>query len=948
MPRLAWRRRNVYAGLAGITDYRDTHAYNTPEIWAFIRGKIMHRYFRPRPTSLVAAAVALAISGLAVAQEKTDSPPGSKSAGATSLGEVIVTGTRRTDRSVTESSAPIDVLSGAQLADPASGNMLDALSSVVPSFTIGQNSIADTSSFVRAPSLRGLPGDQVLVMLNGKRFNRSALVQVFQGGETALSFGSQGPDMASVPSIAVSSLEILRDGAVAQYGSDAIAGVLNFHFRENSSGVELDARYGSYFPDDYSNDGDDWQVAANWGLPLGGQGFVNLSLELAGNDQTVRNPTRPSALEFAVEFPSLAEGLPHFPGPVQEWGTGPSESVKAVINSGVTLDNDSEIYFFANYSHIEMDESFNYRLPITFTGDSGATYGQNPVFTDFYLTECTASGTTNCPIGGFVFDSNIFNYRDDFYPSGYTPRFYGTTQEIFGVVGYRGTTSRGMTYDISGTLAQNYLDMSLRSSINASLGPDSPTDFYIGKFQQEEANFNFDVTYPWEVAAFAGPVTVAAGVEFRNENYQQILGDLASYVAGPYTSQPIYDCGATTCTRRTVLDTDPNSPTFNQQIPLTVSHNASSNGFGGISTGVDASQSSYGVYLDLEADVTERLTLGVAGRFEDYESFGSKTVGKFQARFAINDAVALRATASTGFHAPSPGQSNVETLSTTFLPGTTTQVQIGTYRVTSSVAQYYGATTLDPETSTNLSAGIVLTPIEDLVITLDAYRIEVDDRIGISQQFTVTQADLDALADLSYVGLGGTVQYFTNGFDTKTEGVDLVVTYPFNVGAGRLDTLLAYSYNKSTVPDFDPLVINNARIVDIEHLPPNDRVNLNLDYSLNRFRVSLQGRYYGTFRNENDYPGQEFSDSTTVDAEFSYQVTDQITASIGGRNIFDEMPDVVCPFVDDNNNNVNDLCGGATIDPLTGGLGDGERYPRHGGPFGYNGAFWYMRVAAKF
>jgi iron complex outermembrane receptor protein len=866
--------------------------------------------------------VALAISGVAVAQEKTGSPPGGKSAAA--LGEVIVTGTRRTDRSVTESSAPIDVLSGAELADPASGNMLDALSSVVPSFTVGQNSIADTSSFVRAPSLRGLPGDQVLVMLNGKRFNRSALVQVFQGGETALSFGSQGPDLASIPSIAVSSLEILRDGAVAQYGSDAIAGVLNFHFRENSEGVELDARYGSYYPDDFSNDGDDWQVSANWGLPLGGQGFVNLSLELAANDQTVRNPTRPSALEFAVVYPDLAEGLPHYPGPVQEWGTGPSESVKAVINSGVTLDNDSEIYFFANYSHIEMDESFNYRLPITFTGNltgSPVTYGQNPVFTDFYLTECTASGTTNCPIGGFVFDGNTFNYRDDFYPSGYTPRFYGTTQEIFGVVGYRGTNSRGMTYDFSGTLAQNYLDMELRSSINASLGPDSPTDFYIGKFQQEEANLNFDVTYPWEVGGFASPVTVAAGFEFRNENYQQILGDTASYVAGQYTSQPLYNCGATTCTRR--LDSMGN--------PVTVSHNAGSNGFGGISTGVDASQSSYGVYLDLEADVTERLTLGIAGRFEDYESFGSETVGKFQARFEFNDAVALRATASTGFHAPSPGQSNVETLSTTFLPGTTTQVQIGTYRVTSSVAQYYGATSLDPETSTNLSAGIVLTPIEDLVITLDAYRIEVDDRIGISQQFTVTQADIDALADLSYVGLGGTVQYFTNGFDTETEGVDLVVTYPFSIGAGRLETLLAYSYNKSTVPEFDPKVINNARIVDIEYLPPNDRLNLNLDYSLNRFRASLRGNYYGKFRNENDYPGQEFSDSMTVDAEFSYQVTDQITASIGGRNIFDEFPDVV--------NGVN---------PLTGGLGDGERYPRHGGPFGYNGAYWYMRVAAKF
>lgn len=883
----------------------------------------MKSILQPRPVSLVAAAVAFAIGGIASAQERPASAAGSESDRPSALSEVIVTGTRRTDRTVAESSAPIDVLSGAELSNPASGNMLDTLSSIVPSFVVGQNSIADASSFVRAPSLRGLPGDQMLVMLNGKRFNRSALVQVFQGGETALSFGSQGPDLASIPSIAIASLEILRDGAVAQYGSDAIAGVLNYHFRENDSGVELGARYGAYYPGDYDSDGEDWQVGANWGLPLGGSGFINLSAEIAANGQTVRNPTRPSALEFAVAFPNLAEGLPHYPGPVQEWGTGPSESFKSVINAGVDLGDDKEIYFLANYAQIDMNESFNYRLPINFIGPiTGTAYGQNPVFTDFYLTPCTASGASNCPLGGFVFDGNVFNYRDDFYPSGYTPRFYGKTQEIFGVVGLKGTTSGGMTWDVSGTLAQNYLDMSLRKSINASLGPDSPTNFYIGKFQQTESNLNFDVTYPWAVGGFASPVTVAAGLEWRRENYEQILGDPASYTAGIYTSQPLYDCDATSCT--------PHNPDINGR-PETLSHNAGSNGFAGISTSVDASQRSYAAYVDLEADVVEGVTLGVAARFEDYSSFGSTTVGKVQARWAINDVIAVRATASTGFHAPSPGQSNVETLSTTFIPGTTTQVQIGTYRVPSAIAQFYGATTLEPEESTNLSAGIVLTPMDNLSITLDAYRIEVDDRIGISQQFTVTQADIDALPELQIVGPGGTVQYFTNGFDTKTEGVDLVTTWDTGLGAGRLLTTLAYNYNKSTVPSFDPLVITPARIVDIEHYRPNDRVNLGLNFDWDRIDALLRVNYYGSFRNEQDYPDQLFSSKTTVDAEFSYQVTDQISASIGGRNIFDVFPDTI--------NGLN---------PLTGGLGDGERYPRTGGPFGYNGAFFYMRVGVKF
>src|SRR3989475_5416234 len=264
------------------------------------------------PTILAASTLAAA-TNIAIAQEK---PAGAPSVGEAE--EIIVTGTRRQDRTVVESSAPIDVLSGADIALQPSANMLDTLSNLVPSFIVGQNSISDASSFVRSPSLRGVPADEMLVMLDGKRFNRSALVQVYYGGETALAFGSQGPDLSSIPSIAIKSLEILRDGASAQYGSDAIAGVLNYQLRDNSSGVELTSRLGGYFPSGYSRDGTDRQGAANVGLPLGGQGVFNVSLEWSKYDQTIRNATRPSALAFAAAFPSLASQLPHYPGPVQQ------------------------------------------------------------------------------------------------------------------------------------------------------------------------------------------------------------------------------------------------------------------------------------------------------------------------------------------------------------------------------------------------------------------------------------------------------------------------------------------------------------------------------------------------------------------------------------------------------------------------------------------------------
>ncbi|HWS62570.1 MAG TPA: TonB-dependent receptor [Steroidobacteraceae bacterium] len=885
-----------------------------------------------KATLIIGIASVLTLS-MNVASAQTGATSDTGNAAATNeLAEVIVTGTRRLDRTVAESSAPIDVLTGAELASYPAASMLDTLSNLVPSFIVGQNAISDASSFVRSPSLRGLPADEMLVMLNGKRMNRSALVQVYQGGETELAFGSQGPDLNSIPSIAIKSLEILRDGASAQYGSDAIAGVLNYQFRNAPSGFQIDGRYGKYFPTGYSSDGGDGQIAANIGLPLGSQGFVNLSAEWSRNQQTVRNPTRPSALAFAATYPNLASQLPHYPGPVQQWGTPPSDAVKTLLNSGIKLDSGDQIYFFANYANIQTNESFNYRLPKTVTDSSGNTFSHHPSFSDIYLDACTSHPSfTGCPVDGYIQDSNTFNFSS-IYPAGFTPRFYGVTQQFFGAVGYKGTNRWGINYDLSGTTAQNSLAVSLKTSLNPSLGPLSPTSFYDGKFVQKENNFNLDVNYPWAVGWLSSPISLAAGLEWRDENYQQLLGDQASYAAGPYASQRLYTCSiAGVCTRTLALD-----PTTLKLVPVTATQSTASNGYGGISTAVDASQVSYAGYLDVEADVIPNLTLGLAGRFEHYASFGSTTLGKFQARFKATDWLALRSTVSTGFHAPTPGQSNVETLSTTFLPGTSTQVQIGTYPVTSAAAKYYGAVPLKPEESTNISAGIVLTPIQDMLVTLDGYSIDVRHRIGISQTFNVTPADIAKLAALAYVGAGGTVQYFTNGFDTKTKGADLVVSYPFQLGdLGRLESALAFNYNISHVTKYDPTVITQSRIDDIEHYAPNRRVNLNLSYVLGPIRAAVHENWYGTYRDENDYPGQLFSAKWTTDLDLSYEVFKNFTAAIGGRNIFNAFPDTIA--------NASDR-----IYPSTGGDVTGQRYPRTGGPFGFNGAFWYVRVSATF
>jgi len=313
---------------------------------------------------------------------------------------VVVIGTRRSDRTLTNSPSPVDVISSTELKSQPAGNMLDVIKNIVPSFFVPQNTISDASSFVRAPSLRGLPGDEVLVMLDGKRYNRSALVQVYTGGDTGLSFGSQGSDLSALPAIAIGNLQILREGATAQYGSDAIAGVLDYGLRTNSSGTELQARYG-YYPK--YGDGASRQVAFNQGFDLFGRGFANLSAEFDNDDGTSRGKTRPLAVIFAQQNPTLASLLPNYPRPAQIWGSSPSHGYKLLLNSGLKLTDDSQLYFIGNFAHSSAVESFNYRSPISSTAldINGVSHplGANGAFkTPFSLTPCP-TGSATCPAG---------------------------------------------------------------------------------------------------------------------------------------------------------------------------------------------------------------------------------------------------------------------------------------------------------------------------------------------------------------------------------------------------------------------------------------------------------------------------------------------------------------------------------------------------------------------
>jgi iron complex outermembrane receptor protein len=906
------------------------------------------RAFKPLLlTTAITASVLFATDSAQAAQ------PANRSAAATD--QIIITGTRRTDRTVTTSASPIDVIGSAELTAQPTANLLDTVKNIVPSFYVPQNSISDASTFVRAPSLRGLPGDEVLVQINGKRFNRSALVQVYTGGDTGLSFGSQGPDISAIPAIAIKNLQVLRDGATAQYGSDAIAGVMNFGMRNDRNNLELQARYGQFFDHGKGQlaSGKARQLAGTVGVGIGATGFIDIAAEYNKDDGTSTGRTRPIAAIFAQQFPSLASQLPNYPLPVQIWGNSPQHNWKAMLNAGVDVTPDSQLYLTGLAAYNKANESFNYRPNISGSAVdvAGITHNFSPngaFAAPFFLTSCP-SGNATCPAGGFVNDSNTFLFSS-IYPAGFTPRFVGVTKERWGTAGWKGRLGPGFTWDLSGTLAKNTLTLSMYDSLSPTYGPQSQTSFHFGQLSQKEQNLNADFTYPVNLGLYS-PLTLAWGAEYRKETYGQTAGDAQSYGAGPYAApQPLYNLvspGVYTPTPYVAGSyCAGGTPTPTQCIIAGRAPGAS--GYGGTSPQAAGrwSQWSWGIYGDAEADITEQLSMGVAGRYEHYNTFGGSFVYKLNALYKLIPELSIRGTIGTGFHAPSPGQSHDEILTTNFVAGN--QVQTGTYPVDSVIAQYYGATTLKPEKSRNYGAGIILKPAPAITVTADGYLIKVKDRIGISQNFDVTAADIANQPALAAVGVGGNINFFTNGFNTTTKGLDVVGTWRGRLAEGNLTMTLAYNYNKSKVTSFKAGVISNAQRVDVAHLAPNNRATLSANWVRGPFAFNARENYYGWWEDLADYPtvqdpvtkeylaGQKFGAKFTTDVDVSYTFLRHFTLTVGAINLFNTHPDRIA------NTAFN------PVYVLTGGTADGQVYPRLGGPFGINGGFWYVRLAAKF
>jgi iron complex outermembrane recepter protein len=867
-------------------------------------------------------------------QSASSGPQGYNSAGKTSsetssenaeskknLEEIVVTGTRRTDRTVTQSTVPVDVFTSRDIQQQSSADMNTILQTLVPSFEVSRFATADTTAFVRAPTLRGLPPDEVLVLINGKRDHRSALVQL-DGGSLAL--GAQGPDIAQIPAIAVERVEVLRDGAAAQYGSDAIAGVINFGLKKSRDGLDLDARVGQY----YAGDGLSRQVDANFGLPIGSNGFFDVSAEYVDDNQTSRGGVRPSAAALEAARPDL---IPLIPNPPMLVGDPKLESGKIFINSGAAV-GPGNLYFFGNYGYTQTAIDFNYRQSLTAVGpDRFGTgtqvFARAAAFDTIYLDQ-TAPGSNVYDVNGRTFD------YASWFPGGFTPRFRGRSYDMSGTGGYKGTLSSGLSYDLSASYGRNQLKLFIDNTVNPSLGPDSPRKFYLGSLTQIEQNLNADFTFPFEIG-LASPMTFAFGAERRQERYVISAGDPASYAVGPYSYQTL------------------NAENPDQDVTGDfATQSAGANGFPGYSeaSAVDHSRISYAGYADLEADVLRNLSLGVAGRYEHFADFGSTTNYKISGRYAFNDVLALRAAASSGFRAPTPGQLFTTNIATNYQGANL--VETATLPPTNAAAEYFGARPLKPEKSKNYSAGFVVTPGFGFTTTLDFYQIDVHDRLGLSGQFAVTteaqRLQLQQLGVADFATLGS-VQYFTNAFSTRTRGADLVVGHVAPTDWGTFATTLSTNLNttevtsRNTLPvnGVPTLIIDDVRKGNIEHLRPKVRSTLTENWSRGDWSSVVRLNYassitaYDTVANGGNLT---LSPQATMDLEVSYAVFKNFRIAVGGENVFNSYP----------GRNIRSL--GLPNQSLYVGTDTTINAAKYldDSPFGYDGGFWYLRASMKF
>jgi iron complex outermembrane recepter protein len=774
--------------------------------------------FRIRSSNRRWAAGAASVIALTAAAATGARAADASAASESTVDEVIVTGTRQADQTQFSALSSVDVFSAKSINSTVSSQLDQTLAQLVPSFDVKRLPASDGLEFIRPATLDGLSPDMTLVMVNGKRFHRSA----FLGSN-----GSQASDLAQIPTFAVSHVEVLRDGASAQYGSDAIAGVVNI-ILDDKPGFAVYGQGSRY----YAGDGAQAQVGGRGGVALPGGGHLVVTAEYSKSDETSRTHQRPDAIAFQAANPTL-----NVQNPVQRWGNPDLRSTKLAFDAAEPVGSAAEVYAFGTFGQGRGVADINWRNPST----NSSIYKTTTIFPGFDLRSI--------------------------YPAGFTPHEGIDYNDLQLVTGVRHDQSAVFTWDLSGSYGRNDSRFFLNNSINASLGPDSPTAFNLGHMIESEFDLNADGVYKLKVPVLADPINIAFGAERRAETFQIKAGDPASYAVGAGAAAGL-------------------AP--------------ESNGFPGFSPQQAGSwtQASYAGYVDVQAPITHAWQAEFALRDESYDDFGNTFNYKVATRYELTPELALRGSYSTGFKAPTPGQLNSTSTSQGLDTVTLQLFTNGRLSPLNPVAQYFGAKALKPEESKTLSGGLVWKTGFGFTGSVDVYQIDVSKRFSTSPTYTITDAIRQQLIALGVNGASSftAINFFTNDFDTTTRGVDVVGSYGRRLGPGRLDLTAAYSYTDTKVTSGSlATAANYAQKIVYEQGVPQHNATATATYGLGK--VSLMGRlrYYGPWTDSSGNSTgdifQRFGGVAFVDVAVTYNFTPGMLVRVGAENVGNTYPD---------------------------------------------------------
>lgn len=831
--------------------------------------------------------------------------------------EIIVTGTRRTDRTVADSPVPVDVIGGDELLNSGTTETNKLLNQLVPSFNFPQPSLTDGTDSLRPATLRGLAPDQVLVLVNGKRRHQSALINL----NGSVGRGSTAVDLNTIPPLAIERIEVLRDGAASLYGSDAIAGVINVQLKK-SVGGRAQASFGKYVTelddvaqvasvaattgagldptitytgnDRKKRDGDTYTFASNIGLPVGDSGYLNVTAEYKDRSPTNRSGADPRR-QYATTGDIRETSITRYN---HRYGDGESKDMNFFVNAGYDLSEAAEFYTFGSYGVRDGNGAGFFRRPLDARNADWANGGA------------------------------------PYYADGYLPLITSEIIDISAAAGIRGEVS-DWNYDLSVVYGSNRLNYGVEDTFNASLGGIvSNRKFNAGGLRSGQTSVNLDLRRDIDIGVGSN-VSFAFGGEYRNENYKIVAGEEQSYINGPY---------------------------------------AFSNGAGGGSqvfpgfrpnNEVDVSRDSFAGYGELDADFGDRFTVQLAGRYEHFSDFGDTINGKLAARFEPIDGIALRGSVSTGFRAPSLAQQYFAATSTN--TSGAGLVEVGTFPVNSPVAIALGSQPLKAEKSVNFGGGVTLSVIDGLNITADYYNIKINDRITLTENL----AGADIVTILNTAGITGvtSARFFINGIDTKTEGLDVVASYRVpDFGFGKLRLNAGFNISSTKITDrrtFSGFTAQRLfarqesyRLTDGQ---PKNKINFSLDWDYDNFGLTLRTNRYGKVFLPSSYglasgtaaeiaaqsaaiadisnapgtvPGDIFlSPRWITDLELRIKPIEAVTVAIGANNVFDQYPDRL-PF--------------GAVDGVNYGLNNAFLPYSSFSPYGFNGRFLYGRVSFDF